>query len=577
MTATRSWIYCISSVMLSGLLMQGPARAADTVLTNGHIFTGDQQHPWAEAVAISGEKIDAVGSNAAMRAHRNSSTHVVDLHGLTVLPGFTDAHTHMLFGALELHGLNLSTPQKSITPAEPELFVDKVRAYAASHPEEKVIIVRADFSTVPPMTPPHELLDRAVPDRPVVVHNTSEHALWVNAKALQIAGLSDRPLPDPTEERGVVRDASGHPLGVLLEAAMEAMERAVLPLIPREEKLEDIKQAAHYFNSFGVTSIVNATGDLNEIELYGTLRDRGQLTVRTRTSFGAVAVPHRLTPQFLSDLETARTRFHDDWVAANLVKFFADGGTGVYPPLVYDPVEYRRIVTELDRRGYQIMTHALRPDSVHMVLDTYATLPSVNGKRERRLRIEHDDLVYNADVARFGALGVIASMQPSFCCGEGAGESSEGAAPGASPGDRWHSIKQGGAVLAFGSDWPCTFPPDPLVGIEQATTREAWRDPDLAGILGGELDGGAQAGAVKTGTAYAPEEKLSVEEAVAAYTTGSAYAANHDDKVGSLQPGKLADLIVLSKDIFSMPPQTISTARVVMTMVGGKVVFGQDP
>lgn len=577
MFTTRSRILCFGWLLAFGVLAHASAQAADTVLTNGHIFTGDAHQPWAEALAIKGDQIEAVGSNASMRSHRTASTHVVDLHGLTVLPGFVDAHTHMLFGALELHALNLSTPQKSITPAEPALFVDKVRAYAASHPDEKVIIVRADFATTPPMTPPKELLDRAVPDRPVVVHNTSEHALWVNSKVLQIAGLDERPLADPDEERGVVRDASGHPLGVLLEAAMEAVERAVLPLIPREEKLDDIKQAAHYFNSFGVTSIVNATGSLEEIELYGTLRDRGELTVRTRTSFGAVAVPHHLTPQFLADLETARTRFHDDWVAANLVKFFADGGTGPYPPLVYDPAEYRKIVTELDKRGYQIMTHALRPDSVQMVLDTYATLPSVNGKRERRLRIEHADLVYNSDVPRFGSLGVIASMQPSFCCGEGAGESPDGAAPGASPGDRWHSIEQGGAMLAFGSDWPCTFPPDPLVGIEQAATREAWRDPDLAGIIGGELDGGAQGGAVKLSTVYTPEEKLTVPEAVAAYTTGSSYAANHDDKVGSLKPGKLADLIVLSKDIFSMPASSISSARVLMTMVGGKIVFGQDP
>jgi len=577
MLTTHSRIYSLGCLLALGLLAQTAAQAADTVLTNGHIFTGDAHHPWAEALAIKGDQIEAVGTNASMHAHRTANTHVVDLHGMTVLPGFVDAHTHMLFGALELHGLNLSTPQKSITPAQPELFVEKVRAYAAAHPEEKVIIVRSDFATTPPMTPPQELLDRAVSDRPLVVHNTSEHALYVNTKAMELAGITDRPLSDPDEERGMVRDASGHPLGVLLEAAMQAMERAVLPLIPREEKLEDIKQAAHFFNSFGVTSIVNATGDLDEIELYGTLRDRGELTVRTRTSFGAVAVPHHLTPKFLEDLETARTRFHDDWVAANLVKFFADGGTGPYPPLVYDPAEYRRIVTELDKRGYQIMSHALRPDSVRMILDTYATLPSVNGKRERHLRIEHADLVYNSDVPRFGSLGVIASMQPSFCCGEGAGESAEGSAPGASPGDRWHSIEQGGAVLAFGSDWPCTFPPDPLVGIEQAATRASWRDPDLSSIIGGELDGGAQAGAVKLSTVYAPQEKLTVPEAVAAYTTGSAYAANHDGRVGSLQPGKLADLIVLSKDIFTMPPQTISSARVLMTMVGGKVVFGQDP
>jgi predicted amidohydrolase YtcJ len=561
-------------LLIAALLAHSSIHAAETLLINGHIYTGDTRQPWAEALAINGAQIEAVGSNDAIRLHRTANAQIVDLHGHTVLPGFIDAHTHMLFGALELHAVNLSTPERSITPAEPDLLVERLRAYATSHPQEKVIVGRADFSTVPPMTPPHELLDRVDSNRPVVIHNTSEHALWVNAKALEIAGITDQPLPDPVEEKGVVRDAEGHPLGVLLEAAMEGVERAVLPLIPREEKLAAIREAAHYFNSFGVTSIVNATGSLDEIELYGTLRDRGELTVRTRTSFGAVAVPHRLTPKFLSDLETARSRFHDDWVSANLVKFFSDGGTGMYPPLVYAPADYRHIVTELDRRGYQIMTHATRPDTEHMVLDTYATLAAVNGKRERRLRIEHDDLVFDPDVARLGALGVIAVMQPNFCCSDSGSASPN--VPGASPTDRWHSILHDGAVIAFSSDWPCTFPPDPLVGIEQATTREAWHSNDTARVLGGEFDGGAQSGGVKLPSVYAPQEKLTVTEAVAAYTAGSAYAAFADNR-GKLEAGKLADLIVLSKDIFSIPPETISSARVVMTMVGGKIVFGQDP
>src|SRR5579872_3592214 len=171
MFTTRSRIQSLSCLLALGLLAQTAAQAADTVLTNGHIFTGDAHHPWEEALAIKGDQIEAVGTNASMHSHRTANTHIVDLHGMTVLPGFVDAHTHMLFGALELHGLNLSTPQKSITPAQPELFVEKIRAYAAAHPEEKVIIVRADFATTPPMTPPQELLDRAVSDRPLVVRS----------------------------------------------------------------------------------------------------------------------------------------------------------------------------------------------------------------------------------------------------------------------------------------------------------------------------------------------------------------------------------------------------------------------
>jgi len=155
------------------------------------------------------------------------------------------------------------------------------------------------------------------------VHNTAEHALWLNAKALALAGISDRPVADPSEEKYIIRDASGHPSGVLLESAMAIVERAVFPLFTLEEKLAILSEGTHYLNRYGITSITNATGDLAEIELYAALRDRGQLTVRTRTSFGAVAVNHHLTPDFLAGLEKARSQYHDDWVSANLVKFFA--------------------------------------------------------------------------------------------------------------------------------------------------------------------------------------------------------------------------------------------------------------
>ena len=209
----------------------------------------------------------------------------------------------------------------------------KNQSLRCSHPKDKVLIGRGDFGTVPPAVPNHELLDLAVSDRPLIVHNTSEHALWVNAKALAFAGINDQPIADPAEERYVVRDASGHPSGLLLESAMELVERAVFVALSRDEKLAMLREAAHYLNRFGITSVVNATGSLPEIELYAALRDRGELTVRTRTSFGAVAVNHHLSPQFLADLEEARTRYHDGWVSANLVKFFADGGSGMIPPL----------------------------------------------------------------------------------------------------------------------------------------------------------------------------------------------------------------------------------------------------
>jgi predicted amidohydrolase YtcJ len=316
--------------------------------------------------------------------------------------------------------------------------------------------------------------------------------------------------------------------------------------------------------------VVNATGDLAELRMYATLRDRGALTVRTRTSFGAVAVPHHLTPQFLADLDEARRLYHDEWVSANLVKFFADGGTGLLPPLVYVPQDYEALVMALDERGYQLMTHALRADSVHMILDTYERLERAHGPRDRRLRIEHADLIEAVDLPRFAALGVIPDMQPTFCCSE-IGTNFDPAQQ--IPSDRWLSLERSGATLAFSSDWPCTWPPNPFVSIQQAVTRQVWTSADTAGVAGGSVDGAAQGGAIATGAVYVPEERITVEDAVKAYTRGSAYAAFAEDQVGTLEVGKLADLAVLSQDIFTAQPKDIGGTRVTMTMVGGKTVY----
>jgi predicted amidohydrolase YtcJ len=560
--------------MLIALSWQSPALAGDTLFIHGHIYTGNPQAPWATALAVDGVRIEAVGSEAAVLKHRGSRARVIDLRGQTVIPGIVDSHAHVLYGAYALHGMNLSTPQSSITPEKPDLLVEHLKAYAAAHPHDAVLFGRADFSTVPPSTPSHALLDRAVADRPVVIHNTSEHALWLNAAALQMAGITDRPVADGDEERGVIRDASGHPSGVLLEAAMQLAARAVAVRVPREEQLAMVQGATRYLNSLGITSVVNATGDLAEIELYGTLRDRGTLTVRTRTSFGAVAVQHHLTPGFLADLEQARRLYHDDWVSANLVKFFADGGTGLIPPLVYTAHDYETLVMELDSRGFQLMTHALRADSVHMILDTYERLEQAHGPRDRRLRIEHADLVDAVDLPRFARLSVTAVMQPSFCCGDDGGNIDPADEV---PSDRWHTLQQSGAVLAFSSDWPCTWPPDPFVSIQQAATRQVWKSADTANIAGEPLDGAGQGGAAVTGAVYVPEERISVVDAVRAYTQGSAFAAFSDRQVGTLQVGKLADLAVLSQDIFAVPLESIGKTRVLTTMVGGKIVYNAPP
>src|ERR1700758_1418784 len=225
------------SAAIATLLLPTSLFAGDTLLIRGHIYTGNPKAPWAQALAIRGTRIEAVGTDQELLRRQQAKTEVIDLHGQTVIPGISDSHTHMWFGAMELHGFNLSTPESSITPDNSDAIVAKIKVFAADHPNDKVLIGRADFGTVPPAVPTHELLDRAVSDRPVIIHNTSEHALWVNAKALAFAGITDQPVADPAEERNVIRDASGHPSGLLLEAAMELVGRAGFAALSRDEKL----------------------------------------------------------------------------------------------------------------------------------------------------------------------------------------------------------------------------------------------------------------------------------------------------------------------------------------------------
>ncbi len=519
---------------------------SDLLIVNGHVYTGNPKQPWAQALAIAGTRITTIGTNEEVLRRRDSRSQVINLAGRTVIPGIIDSHTHMWFGALALYGFNFATPELYIDPKEEARLVSTIKTYAASHPKDKVLFGRVQFA--PTVT--HQLLDRAVSDRPVVVHSTTEHNYWVNGKALELAGITDKPVDNPALEKFVVRDAQGHPTGVLREAAMQLMERA-LPAQSLRQKMAWMRAASLYLNRYGITSVTNATGNLAEIEVLAALHRRGELTVRTRTAFGTVGAKHKLTPQFLADLDQAHKMYNDEWVSANLVKFFADGAGG--PPL-YEPAEYNALVLEIDKRGYQIMTHALSLPATHMVLDAYEEVEKVNGARDRRLRMEHAIAVRPADWERFAKLSVTASMQPEFCCFNDA------------PGSRtnaWQTLEKSGANLAFGSDWPCTWPPDPFSGIQQSTlriVRQLFTAPSAA----------------PDPPKYASlDERLTVPQAVDAYTKGGAYARFADDRIGTLDIGKEADLAVLSQDVFSVPHEEIGKTRVVMTMVGGKTVFNE--
>ncbi len=551
---------CLSSVIVTFCTL--PVLASDTILIHGHVYTGNEKMKWAEALALTGGKIDAVGTDQEISKKRDAKTKVIDLQGRTVIPGISDAHTHTWFGGLALRGFNLSTQDVRITPDEPEQFVARIREFASNHPNDKVVFGRAQFSSNPDSSAKHELLDRAVPDRPLVIHGTGEHSLFVNAKALAMAGITDKPVADPVEEKYVIRDAQGHPTGVLLDPAMQLIVRA-MPVESLEDRMALLRNAAHYLNSFGITSVNNATGNLREIETYAALRDRGELTIRTRTAFAEVSVNHHLTPPFLADLEKARSTYHDDWVSANLVKFFSDGAgpttarfevgfSGPHTPTWYEPEDFKKIIIELDKRGYQIMTHAIGNAASHMVLDAYEQLEEMNGPKDRRLRMEHAGAIIPQDIPRFAKLSVIPDLQPAFCCGP---DNSEQKA------NQWQSLIKAGAQLAFSSDWPCSWPPDPYLGVQQAVLRE------VRG-RGGNASG--------TPERSLTNESLTVEQAIGAYTKASTFARFSDKQLGTLETGKDADLVVLSQDIFTAAPTQIGKTQALITMVGGKVVFDRS-
>ena len=530
--------------LLLTLLAVAALPASDTILLHGHIYTGNMAAPWAEAIGISGTHIDAIGSDVQVERGKTAQTRVIDLLGRTVIPGVVDIHQHLMYGGMAIQGFNLSTPEFNITPDEPDVFVATLKVQAANHPNDRVLYGRASFSTAPNSSAKLELLDRAVSDRPLVIHNWNEHALWVNSKALALAGIATKPLRDASLEQFIVRDPAGRPTGVVRESAMQMVNDA-LPAMKLEQRASILRDAAHYLNSFGITSVAELTGDLEELEALGALRSRGELTLRVRVGFAKVAVNHKATPAFFAELEKARSLYHDDWITANLVKFFADG---LGNPLFYQPAEYENIIRELDRRGFQIVTHAIGSDGVHAMLEGYQELEKSNGPRDRHLRAEHVTGIREEDIGRFATLQTIAGMQPAFCCRDGRS-------------NQMGSMQRNAALLTLSSDWPCSWPPDPMAGIQQAVLRARSRPVTIHGPEPGA--------AVYT----LPEERLTVEQALAGYTRNPARANFTEAKTGTLEAGKEADLAVLSANLFDVAQNEIGKIKVLMTMVAGKVVF----
>jgi predicted amidohydrolase YtcJ len=554
-------------VFLASLLgVRAFAQTADLLLTHGHIYTSNPAQAWVEAVAMQGDKILAVGSDSEAAKFRGPKTQVIDLGGRMAMPGIIDSHIHFLEGSLSLDLLNLDD---AYTLRE---IQGRVRAYAAAHPDRPWLLGRGWLYAAfqPSGLPSRQLLDEIVPDRPVVLECYDGHSIWVNSRALALAGVTKN---TPDVKQGevvtgtVVRDpATGEPTGVLKEDAVSLVRR-VIPEPSRAAKLDALRAGLKAASRHGVTSAVNASGSLAEMELYEDLQRRGELSVRMYT---ALMMEPKLEEETLEAYEAARRRFHDAWLRAGLIKAFMDGvveshTAAMLAPyaddpklrgsLNYTPEQFRANVLELDRRHFQIMTHAIGDRAVRTTLDAYQAAQEAHGPGDRRFRIEHIETISPKDIPRFGRLQVIAGMQPYHCYPEPNLFNiwARNAGPERLPYSfAWHDLAAAGAKLAFGSDWPVVSL-DPFIGLQNAVTRQD---------VSGQPPGG-----------WVGAQRVTLEQALAAYTRDAAYAEFEDLRKGSLEPGKLADAIVLSQDLLRISPLDIAKTRALMTIVGGKIVY----
>ena len=539
-----------------------PARSdADVIVTNARIYTVNPQQNWADAIAVRGDKIVAVGERKQIEALRGPATKVIDAGQRLLLPGFTDCHIHFMDGSLGLTRVDLNG---ATTVAE---IQQRVKAYADTHLHEPWIQGMGwTYPTFGPSALPNKkILDDVVPDRPVYLVAFDGHSSWANSKALAMAGI-DRNTPDPPNGK-IVRDENGNATGALKEAAGDLVA-AKTPVPTRTERLDALRKGMREANRVGLTRVHSAGQDFEYLDLYNELRSRGELTLRFYVSY--FLDPPGLTPKSTALVESTRKQYHDDWIAGGVVKTMLDGVVEAHTAamlapytddptqsgkLFWDPDKYKAAIADLDARGLQIFTHAIGDKAVRLALDAYQNAADVNKTKDARPRIEHIETIAAADVDRFGKLGVVASMQPlhSYPDDDTLNIWARNIGPErASRAWVWRSIQAKGGALAFGSDWPVVTL-NPWKGVQTALTRQTSE---------GDPPGG-----------FIPQQRLSLEDTIHGYTLGAAFAGRREKTEGSLEPGKLADFILLDRDLFKIEPSEIDKTEVLLTVVGGKVVY----
>lgn len=538
-------------------------KAADLVLTGGAVYTMDAPRRWAEAIAIEGGRIVYVGPNAGAQEYIGENTELLDLNGKMVLPGFHDSHVHPAWGGVEQARCALNDLYSL------EEIHRAIADYAARHPDSKWIVGGGwPLTAFPEANPKKVELDRIVPDRPVYLESADCHSAWVNSVALAMAGVT-KDTADPHHGR-IERDPStGEPSGTLRELAMDLVEKLV-PQPSKEEIMSGVKRAQEMANRFGITTVQDAMVDHGILAAYRELDRRGELTLRVVAS---LYVDPLKDDSQVADLLKLRDEATSAHVRARTVKIFADGvletctaallgpyvGRGdFWGELNFDPERLSRLVTRLDREQFQIHVHALGDRATRTVLDAHETAQRANGRRDARHHIAHLQLVHPEDMPRFRQLGIIANFQPYWCQRDEYVAKLTEPKLGPERSKRLYPIRsmvKTGAMIAAGSDWPVSSM-NPLDAIQVAVTRR-----DLES---------------ETGESWLPDEVVDLPTILAAYTINGAYVNGQETDTGSIEAGKAADLIVIDRNLFAIPPHEIHKCRVLLTLVAGKEVF-RDP
>lgn len=525
--------------------------SADVLIVNANIWTGNENQPKAQSMAILGDSIIAIGTSTSLEGYKSKTTQVLDMKGKFITPGFIDCHVHLLMGGNALLSVELRDADSQ------DEFVKRIAEHSKSLPSGAWILEgNWDHTLWGGTLPNKEWIDEFTTDNPVALYRLDGHMILANTAALKIAGINK---DTPNVEGGeFVKDDNGNLTGILKGHAMTPVLEKI-PMPTESEKIKSIKAAQTYLLSNGVTS-VHDVDSLGTYTAAKNLKDNGELSVRI----------YSVDPLNNWYKRTNTDRESDKWLKVGGLKGFVDGSLGSHTAAFREPYtdkpedsgyfindeeDLYKWILKADEEGQQVMVHGIGDKAIHSVLNIYERIIEKNGKKDRRLRIEHAQHLAPDDISRFAELGVIVSVQPYHAIDDGRWAEELIGSERIKTTYAFKSLLDAQAKIVFGSDWPVA-PATPLDGIYAAVTRRTLDDKNPEG--------------------WVPEQKITVEQALTAYTKNAAYASFEDDIKGTLEIGKLADFVVFDEDITKADPITIRDIKILATYVSGKKVFDSN-